>query len=118
MAVNSVPERVEAGVVHLLLQEQQAMLYNAQCDERIAAALSVHFDRTIKVFTRIGMPAAETPATRELRIQATRQQQAIEAIEADANVRALLSEFAGRLHRDSIKALSVSSEGAMAREES
>ncbi|MBP8924655.1 MAG: DNA polymerase III subunit gamma/tau [Pseudomonadales bacterium] len=118
VAANSVPERVDSGVVHLLLQEQQAMLYNVQCDERIAAALSVHFDRTIKVCTRIGTPAAETPATRELRIQAARQQQAIEAIEADANVRALLSEFAGRLHRDSIKALTVSNESAMAREES
>ncbi len=117
VASNSVPERIDNDMLHLVLQEQQAMLYNPQCDERIGAALSVHFGRTIRVATRIGTPGTETPATRELRIQAARQRQAIAAIEADANVRALLDEFAGRLHRDSIRVLSVPSEGAMAHEE-
>ena len=81
VAANSVPERIDNDMLHLVLQKQQAMLYNPQCDERIAAALSVHFGRTITVGIRSGTPGTETPAMRELRIQAARQQQAIATIE-------------------------------------
>ena len=52
------------------------MQYNPPCDERIGAALSVPFGRTIRGATLIGPPVTETPATRAFRVQAARQRQA------------------------------------------
>ena len=56
----------------------------------------------VAVNVRTGRVEGETPAARATRIAAQRQQRAVAAIEADANVRMLMEKFSGKLHHDSI----------------
>ena len=59
----------------------------------------------VTVRVRPARVEGETPAARTARIAAERQQQAVAAIEADANVRMLMENFSGKLHHDSITVL-------------
>jgi len=107
IAAHCVPERVQDQTLFLLLEEETGIMYNPQCDERIAAALSAHFDTPCRVSIRGGKPAHETPAARRAREAAERQALAVETMESDPNVKLLLETFSGRLHRDSIRTSSV-----------
>jgi DNA polymerase-3 subunit gamma/tau len=102
VAAHSLPEAVEGSSVRLLLEEEQGILLQPQSAERIAAALGARFGERVSVSLRAGRVTGETPAARTARIAAERQQQAVAAIDADANVRLLLERFSGKLHRDSI----------------
>jgi DNA polymerase-3 subunit gamma/tau len=102
VASHCLPEAVEGATLQLLLQQEHEILYQPQCDERIAAALATRFGHAVTVRVRPGRVEGETPAARAARIAAERQQQAVTAIEADANVRLLMENFSGKLHRDSI----------------
>jgi len=104
VASHCLPESVEGSRVQLLLEQEQAILQQPQCAERIAAALEAHFGHAVVVSLRAGRLEGETPAARAARIVSERQRAAVAAIEADANVRLLLERFSGKLHRDSIAA--------------
>jgi len=102
VASHCLPEAVEGETLQLVLQQEHEILYRPQCDERIAAALTARFGHAVAVRVRTGPVEGETPAARTVRIAGERLQQAIAAIEADANVRMLIENFSGTLHRDSI----------------
>ena len=102
VASHCLPEAVEGATLQLLLQQEHEILYQPQCDERIAAALASRFGHAVTVRVRPARVEGETPAERAARLAAERQQQAVAAIEADANVRMLMENFSGKLHRDSI----------------
>jgi hypothetical protein len=103
VAAHSLPAEVDGSTLHLLLQEERAMLQGAATEQRVASALSRHFGVTVQVRIRHGRPASETPADREQRCASERLQVAVTSIENDAYVRLLLDGFGGRLHRDSIR---------------
>ena len=102
VASHSLPEAVEGATLQLLLPQEHEILYQPQCDERIAAALAARFGHDVTVRVRTGRVEGETPAARATRIAAERLRQAVAAIEADANVRMLMENFSAKLHRDSI----------------
>ena len=102
VASHSLPEAVEGATLQLLLPQEHEILYQPQCDERIAAALAARFGHAVTVRVRTGRVEGETPAARATRIAAERLRQAVAAIEADANVRMLMENFSAKLHRDSI----------------
>ena len=102
VASHCLPEAAQGESLQLVLQQEHEILYRPQCDERIAAALTARFGHPVAVRVRTGRIEGETPAARAVRIAGERLQQAIAAIEADANVRMLMENFSGTLHRDSI----------------
>ena len=105
VASHCLPQAVEGATLQLLLQQEHEILYQPQCEERIAAALATRFGHAVTVRVRPARVEGETPAARTARIAAERRQHAVAAIEADANVRMLMENFSGKLHRDSITVL-------------
>ena len=106
LAANALPERVEGQVVHLVLQEEQTALRAASAEERLAEALSRHFGAVVALRIRTGQPAAETPAARDVRAADERRRIAAAEIEHDANVRLLVQTFGGKVHAETIRAVS------------
>jgi DNA polymerase-3 subunit gamma/tau len=71
--------------------------------ERLRAALASHFGAAIRLQLEFSRPTAETPAERERRAAAARQQQAERAIEEDPLVREMQKIFDATVDRDSIQ---------------
>ena len=105
LAMHALPRRVLDGRVELDLDPRHAALHAPAATERLSAALAAHFGCDITLQLHSADPGAETPAGRELRLLEERREAAVAHIEADANVRLLLESFAGRLHRESIRAV-------------
>ena len=101
VASHCLPEAVEGATLQLLLQPEHEILYQPQCDERIAAALATRFGHAVTVRVRRRgsrarrrrrAPRASPPSASSRRSPRSGQRQ-----------RALLMEnFSGKLHRDSI----------------
>jgi DNA polymerase III tau subunit V interacting with alpha len=105
LAMHALPRRVLDGCVELDLDPRHAALIAPAATERLSAALGAHFGCDIILLLRSVEPGAETPAGRELRLSEERREAAVAHIEADANVKLLLESFAGRLQRESIRAV-------------
>lgn len=110
----SVPEAATASTLRLVLERQHEILLRPQLDERITAALTRHFGEPVTVSLSIGEPGGETPAERKVRLAEQRRQEAERRIEADANVNLLIERFSARLHRESITAREVVTDGGNA----
>lgn len=95
-------ERRESTAFFLILDENNATLFNEQTPERIADHLSLVLETPVKVAVRTGPVSAETPAVRKQRLQAERRQQALQALQNDPNIQALISDFDGVLDTDSV----------------
>jgi len=111
VAANSTPVSVCDDKLELTLARDHELLYQPQSDARLAEALAEYFGHPLRVVVHIGDCSAETPAGRDVRFRLERQQQAIAAIEDDANVQTLIQAFSARLHRDSIRPLEVAAAG-------
>lgn len=90
------------GRLHFRLDESNATLFNDSHPDKLRLALENAFGEPLKVTIEIGQVGAETPAMRQTRLASERQQQAIESIENDPNLQALMSRFDGELDRASI----------------
>ena len=81
----------------VLVEETHASLLNDTRRQEIADLASAHEGRTVKVAFQLGKPAAEMPGERRRRQQEQRRGEAEAVLRQDANVKALLTEFDGRL---------------------
>ena len=81
----------------VLVEETHASLLNDTRRQEIAELASVHEGHTVKVAFQLGKPAAEMPGERRRRQQEQRRGEAEAVLRQDANVKALLTEFDGRL---------------------
>lgn len=85
-----------------VLDEQHAALYNPGHDERLRKALELRLEQPVRVKITLGPVQGETPAQRQQRLAAQRQQQAEREVDEDPLLKQLIARFDGRLDRASI----------------
>ena len=91
------------GVVRLSIDPAHEILATSAQQERLREAVSRHFGETMRLQLDLKKPTVETPAEREQRAAAERQQQAEHAIEEDPLVREMQKVFDATVDRDSIR---------------
>lgn len=95
--------RFDGQRMELVVPEVHRHLADKAYREKLEAALSGHFGRKVRLVIEVGTPGELTPAERQARLSAARQQEAVAAIEQDPFVRALVDEFDARLIESSIR---------------
>jgi DNA polymerase-3 subunit gamma/tau len=91
------------NVLHLSLDGRSESLLTRSRQEALAAALSKHFNETLRVDIAVGVAQAETPLQAEARISDEKVAAARETLERDPNVRALKDMFGATLNVDSVE---------------
>jgi DNA polymerase-3 subunit gamma/tau len=104
LALNCALQEVSKDRVVLSLDTAHTHLLSDERTSQIEVALNKYYGRniTLKV-VREGQLVAETPARQQTREQNTRQQQAIQSIEGDENIKALQDTFGATVDRESIR---------------
>ena len=104
MAQNCAFHGVKNDVVRLSLDPAHAYLLSTERTQQLEQALCAYFQRpvTVKINKEDELPH-ETPAGKRVREQDERQQQAVQSIEGDENIRALQDAFGGAVQMDSIR---------------
>ena len=106
LAVNSTLLAREDGVVRLRLDPAHRNLQMPAAEKRLLEALRRFYaEPELKLVIEVGEEGAETPARRDARRRDARQEEALEAVRSDPNVRALEETFGARLNPDSVKPL-------------
>jgi len=104
MAQNCAFHGMDNDIVRLSLDPAHAALLSKERSQQLEAALCAYFQRavTVKITKEDELPH-ETPAGKRVREQDERQQQAVESIEGDENIRAIQDAFGGSVQMDSIR---------------
>lgn len=97
LAANCQLASVSEGRCLLRLSEHHASLWNTSHEARISDALSKLYGQTISVSIEVGATDVETPAQQMDRERQENQAKAVQALESDRHVRALIQGFGGRL---------------------
>jgi DNA polymerase-3 subunit gamma/tau len=103
LAQHSVLLGIEAGVVRLGLRAEHEHLAAGPLVEMLEGRLSDALGRPVRVRFEKQGGDAESPAARRARIEATRLQEAEEALRSDPQVQSLIEHFSGRLVPNSIR---------------
>jgi DNA polymerase-3 subunit gamma/tau len=103
VASHCVLSECQNGLVTFLLDDRYATLYSKVVDQRLQDSLTEFFGTPVRVAVELGRPGVETPADYRERIKAEQQQQAVDTIRQDPNIKILVEQFAGRLDESSIK---------------
>ncbi len=103
IALNTALLRREGAVWFLALDPSCAQLLTTRHQSRLEEALAAYCGEKIKLDIAVQAPQAETPAARDERERGERQAEAVEAIEHDANVQAIVDKFNARILPDSIQ---------------
>ena len=85
-----------------VLDEANAGLFNPGHAQKLQLALENYFAQSLSVAVTPGTPEAEPPAQITVRNAAERQRQAVESIESDVQLKALIARFDGELDHSSI----------------
>jgi DNA polymerase-3 subunit gamma/tau len=93
----------ETGTVHLRIEPEHATLMNRSHERRIADALGQRLGGPCQIEVSVGPVPGNTPAMLADIENARAQARAVEAIEGNDNIRALLADFDGTLLLESIK---------------
>ncbi|QFU76166.1 DNA polymerase III subunit gamma/tau [Halioglobus maricola] len=93
---------VDGHALRFMLDEANSSLFNDGHSNKIALALQNYYGRELSVSIDVGTPAGETPAMRAARATRERQQQAVNEIDSDERLQALMTRFDGALDRASI----------------
>jgi DNA polymerase-3 subunit gamma/tau len=89
--------------IHLALTTTGAPLLNKEREANLREALESYFGRPLKLQIEIKDTEGETPAAREVRLQAERQAAAKAAIDTDPNVQSILDAFDGQVRPNSVQ---------------
>jgi len=92
----------EGNALHFVLDSTHAALFNNSHSEKLGSALGAHFRQQVSVVVAPGEVSTETPAMRQARLARERQEEAVDAIEGDPQLQALIARFDGQLDRSSI----------------
>ena len=103
LAVNSVPEQFENGVITLRLAERHAQLTAGQVLGKLREALELYCGEPVRLDVKLGEPNRDTPAASEERRDAERMAQAVRAIETDPGVQAIVERFGAEVDRALIR---------------
>lgn len=103
LAQHCLLESVTDDQITLLLDESGATLQSESAEAQLAAALTKHYGRSLKLNIRVGIVTAETPEKRTVRETAEQQQAAEEAIRNDPFVQQLQEAFGAVIVPGSIR---------------
>ena len=92
-------------VIRLRLDSANAHFRRAQLEEKLEAALSRHFGRTLRMDITEGEAGAMTPARHQAQAADDRLKAAEQAIETDPAVRAMREVFGATVKPGSVKAV-------------
>jgi len=92
----------DGASLQLVLDRDNAALFNKGHSGQIRAALEKYFGQALSVTVEPGDLQGETPARRQARLRQERQQAAVAIIEADPLLQQLIARFDGELDRASI----------------
>lgn len=90
------------NLAELLLDPSQSPLLNKKHEERLAAALSEHFQRPIEVKITIGTSNMDTPANIAKREQEKKHAAALQSLKQDQKFNELIKTFDAKIITDSI----------------
>ncbi|HEX20083.1 MAG TPA: DNA polymerase III subunit gamma/tau [Acidiferrobacteraceae bacterium] len=102
-AINLSLDRKDDKKWQFTLDENCARLLSKDRQMEFSNALQQYCGHKIAIDIAVGKPANETPAMQKKRIQHEQHQQAIDAIEDDANVQSLVEQFGARINSESIR---------------
>jgi DNA polymerase-3 subunit gamma/tau len=91
------------GAWQLVMPADKEHLNTQQLRTRLEAALREQYGRELKLSIAVGQPSRPTPAELRRANESTRMREAREAIESDANVKAIQAAFDATLESDSIR---------------
>lgn len=103
LAANCTLSKRDGQTFFLALAPTHVSLRNKKLEDRLQQALAQYYGAPVNVVVEIGVPQAETPALLKEQRDLDRQQAAVQAINDDANVRALHETFNARVVPDSIQ---------------
>ncbi len=104
LAVNCALQEVSDTALTLTVDPSHIRLLSKVRSEQIQKALCKFYDRNVKLkILEVGALQDETPARRQVREQQNRQQQAVESIENDENIKAFQDTFGATVNYDSIR---------------
>lgn len=92
----------EGNALQFVLDNTHAALFNPSHSGKLGSALQAYFGQPLSVSVVPGEVNTETPAMRLARLARERQAEAVDAIEGDPQVQALIARFDGQLDRSSI----------------
>ena len=92
----------QESALEFVLDADNASLFNAGHVDKIRLALQNFYDTELSVQITPGQCETETPAMLQARRAMERQQEAVQEIEADPRLQALIAHFDGELDRASI----------------
>lgn len=102
IASHCILQQVEGDKLLLVLDQDNATLFNENHSDRIQAHLSVTLNAPIKLLIEQRAVTSETPAALRKRLQIERKQKALSDMQADPTVQALLQDFGGVLDTESV----------------
>jgi DNA polymerase-3 subunit gamma/tau len=105
LAAHCVLEGRKGDVVHLRLDPSGSTFRRPQLEQKLAEALSRHYGETVRLSITASESAEATPARTRAEAADERQRSAEQAIESDANVRALRDVFGATVQPGSVKPL-------------
>ncbi len=103
LAANCTLSKRDGQTFFLALAPTHVSLRNKKLEDRLQQALIQYYGAPVNVVVEIGTPQAETPALLKEQRDLDRQQTAVQAINDDANIRALQETFNARVVPDSIQ---------------
>ncbi len=103
LAANCTLSKRDGQTFFLALAPTHVSLRNKKLEDRLQQALTQYYGAPVNVVVEIGTPQAETPALLKEQRDLDRQQTAVQAINDDANIRALQETFNARVVPDSIQ---------------
>lgn len=103
LAENCQLEAIEDDIVRLILDQSHARLLTEGPAQKIEAALTDFFGKSIKLKIQPGIVPAETPAQRKAREDEERQKAAVESIESDENVQMMKEMFGATVSASAVQ---------------
>jgi DNA polymerase-3 subunit gamma/tau len=103
LVAHCVMQELTDDQIHLALATTSAPLLNKEREASLREALVAYFGRPLKLQIEIKDSEGESPAAREVRLQAERQAAAEAAIESDPNVQSILDAFDGQVRPNSVQ---------------
>ncbi|MEH6825758.1 MAG: DNA polymerase III subunit gamma/tau [Motiliproteus sp.] len=103
IAANAGLRSVEGAQWCFTLTGEQIHMFNATHQQRLAHALSEYLGETISVTVVEGRADSETPAQYRQRKREERQAEAVQSIERDTNVQAIIANYDARIDPGSIR---------------
>lgn len=106
IAANCTLQQMSEDHILLALDPTHSTMLNAKHEERIAAALHEYLGKTPSIKIQLGTQGAATPALIQKQQQEQQHQQALNTLENDPHIQAIVQTFSAKIQTDTIKTLS------------